>query len=120
MPSEFFWPFSGSFFLYPPPPCRNFDPDLPNVYILISCNIQISDPLPPKIFQRLLWMAPYAHSDTTELYYYMYIQIYSEKTNKNQIGICLQQTINENDFYYFVLKICITASFENVRNLPFL
>ena len=25
------------------PPCRNFDPDLPNFYLLISCNIGISD-----------------------------------------------------------------------------
>ena len=66
---------------------------------------------------RFFIIQSYAYSDTTELYY-MYIQIYSEKTNKNQIGI--QQTINENDFYYFVLKICITASFENVQNLPFL
>ena len=32
-------------FWYPPSPCRNFDPDLPNFYLLISCNIGISDPL---------------------------------------------------------------------------
>ena len=25
----------------PPPPCRNFDPDLPNFYLLIPCNIKI-------------------------------------------------------------------------------
>ena len=35
-------------FWYPPPPCRNFDPDLPNVYLQISCNIEISD-LPPTL-----------------------------------------------------------------------
>ena len=34
-------------FWYPPPPCRNFDPDLPNFYLVISCNIEIRDPLPP-------------------------------------------------------------------------
>ena len=28
-------------FWYPPPPCRNFDPDLPNFHLLISCNIGI-------------------------------------------------------------------------------
>ena len=33
-------------FWYPPPPCRNFDPDLPNFYLLISCNIGIWDPPP--------------------------------------------------------------------------
>ena len=27
-------------------PCRNFDPDLPNFYLLISCNIRIWGPLP--------------------------------------------------------------------------
>ena len=40
-----------------PPPCQDFDPDLPNFYLLISCNIGISDPPPPKIFRHLLWMA---------------------------------------------------------------
>ena len=34
-------------FWYPPPPCRNFDPDLPNFYLLISCTIGIGDPPPP-------------------------------------------------------------------------
>ena len=38
----------------PPPPCQKFDPDLPNLIYLISCNIDIWDP--PKIFRRLLWM----------------------------------------------------------------
>ena len=33
---------------YPPPPCRNFVPDLANFYLLISCNIDIWDPLPLK------------------------------------------------------------------------
>ena len=33
--------------LIPPPPCRNFDPDLPNFHLLISCNIGIWDPPPP-------------------------------------------------------------------------
>ena len=50
-------------FWYPPSPCRTFDPHLPNFYLLISCHISISDPLlgpfPPKIFRRLLWMAPW-------------------------------------------------------------
>ena len=32
----------------PHAPCRNFDPDLPNSYLLISCNIRISNPLPLK------------------------------------------------------------------------
>ena len=32
-------------FWYPPPPCRNFKPNLPNPYLLISCNIEIWDPL---------------------------------------------------------------------------
>ena len=36
---ESFWPFLM------PPTCRNFDPDLPNLYLLISCNIGILDPL---------------------------------------------------------------------------
>ena len=31
-------------FWHPPPPCRNFDPDLPNFYLMISCNIEIWDP----------------------------------------------------------------------------
>ena len=35
-----FWPF-----LIPPPPCRNVDPDLPNFYLLILCNIRIWGPL---------------------------------------------------------------------------
>ena len=30
-------------FWYPPPPCQNFDPDFPNFYLLISCNIGIWD-----------------------------------------------------------------------------
>ena len=47
-------------FWYPTPPCRNFDPDLPSFYLLISCNIGIWDPPPPKIFRCLLWMAPYS------------------------------------------------------------
>ena len=34
-------------FLIPPPPCRNFYSDLSNFYLLISCNIVISDPTPP-------------------------------------------------------------------------
>ena len=51
-----FW----SFLIPPPLPCRNFDPDLTNFYLLISCNIGISDPPPPKICGRLfLWMALY-------------------------------------------------------------
>ena len=37
-----FWPF-----LIPPPPYRNFDPDLPNFYLLISCIIGIWDPPAP-------------------------------------------------------------------------
>ena len=32
--------FFGRFF-FPPPPCWNFNPDLPNPYLLISCNIEI-------------------------------------------------------------------------------
>ena len=32
-------------FLIPPPPCQNFDPDLPNFNLLISCNIRIWGPL---------------------------------------------------------------------------
>ena len=47
--SDFFWPF-----LIPPPPCWKFDPDLPNFYLLVSCNIGISDPTT----RRILWMAP--------------------------------------------------------------
>ena len=41
----------------PIPPCRNFDPDLSNFYLLISCNIGIQDPYSPfpKIFRRILW-----------------------------------------------------------------
>ena len=34
-------------FWYPPPPCRNFDPDLPNFYLLLSCNNEICDPPSP-------------------------------------------------------------------------
>ena len=30
-------------FLYPPPPCRHFNHDFPNPYLLISCNIKIWD-----------------------------------------------------------------------------
>ena len=45
-------------FWYPPPPCRNFHPDLPKFYPLISCYIGIWDNPPPKIFRRLLCMAP--------------------------------------------------------------
>ena len=44
-------------FWYPPPPCRNSNPDLPNFYLLISFNIEIWDP-PPKILRRFLWMDP--------------------------------------------------------------
>ena len=46
-------------FWYPPSPCRNFDPDLPNFFLLISCNIGIWDaPSPPlKTFRLLWWMA---------------------------------------------------------------
>ena len=40
-----FWPF-----LNPPPPYRNFDLDLLNFYLLISCNIGNFRRLPPKIF----------------------------------------------------------------------
>ena len=36
-------------FWYPPPPCRNFDPDLTNFYLLISFNIEISDPPSPSL-----------------------------------------------------------------------
>ena len=40
-----------------------FDPDLPNFYLPLSCNIRIRDPLlglplPQKIFRGLLWMTP--------------------------------------------------------------
>ena len=38
--------FSDSFFDI----CRNFNSDLPNLYLLISCNMEI--------FRRLLWMTP--------------------------------------------------------------
>ena len=31
-----------AFFVTPPPPCRNSDPDLTNFYLLISCNIQFN------------------------------------------------------------------------------
>ena len=31
--------------------------------LLISCNIEIRDPLHPKIFRRLLWMAPCTFSE---------------------------------------------------------
>ena len=40
--------FLAVYLWYPPPPCRNFDPDLPNFFLLISCNIRISEPLPLK------------------------------------------------------------------------
>ena len=60
-----FWPF-----LNPNPPCRNFDADLPNFYLLISCNIGISDPLPPKIFKRLLWMPPYVLEFFKTMWFY--------------------------------------------------
>ena len=33
-------------FWYPPPPCRNFSPDLPNHYLVISCNIANWNPPP--------------------------------------------------------------------------
>ena len=45
-------------FSYLPPPCQNFDPDLPNFYLLISFNNGIWDTPPPKIFQRILLIAP--------------------------------------------------------------
>ena len=47
-------------FWYPSPPCWKFDPDLPNFYLLISCNIRIwDDPSPlnipiPRSFKCLL------------------------------------------------------------------
>ena len=44
-------------FWYPPPPCRNFDPDLPN--FLQHRYFRL---LSQKTFQRLLWMAPMAKS----------------------------------------------------------
>ena len=60
-----FWPF-----LNLNPPCRNFHADLPNFYLLISCNIGISDPLPPKIIQRLLWMPPYVLEFFKKMWFY--------------------------------------------------
>ena len=45
------WNFLGHF-LIPSPPCRNFNPNLPNPYLLISCNIfatsKFETPLPLK------------------------------------------------------------------------
>ena len=40
---DVFWPF-----LIPPSPCRNFNLDLPNLYLLLSCNIEIWALLPLK------------------------------------------------------------------------
>ena len=39
-------------FWYPPSQCRNFDPELTNSYLLISCNIGIWDPSPTFIYFR--------------------------------------------------------------------
>ena len=66
-----FWP--------PPPPCRNFDPDLPNFYLLISCNIKISDPpsplkysdvfygWPPTFQKKILWKLDDVRHDKFEM-----------------------------------------------------
>ena len=45
-------------FLYPPPPYRNFDPDLPNFYDLISCNIGIWDSPPPLKYSDVFYGWP--------------------------------------------------------------
>ena len=58
--------FFGDFW-YPPPLCRNFYPDLPNSYLLMSCNIEIWDPPPPLEYSDvfygwpLWWMCPNKH-----------------------------------------------------------
>ena len=41
-----------------PRPCRNFDPDLPNFYLLISCNIGISDPPTPLKYSDVFYGWP--------------------------------------------------------------
>ena len=51
--SGFFWPF-----LIPPPPCRNFNPDLSNPYLLISCNIEIWDPPPSLKYSDIFYGWP--------------------------------------------------------------
>ena len=53
-------------FWYPPSQCRNFDPDLPNFFLLISCNIGIWDPPPPKNISTSFMNGP--KSDVTFLY----------------------------------------------------
>ena len=45
-------------FWYPPPPFRNFDPDLPNFYLLIFCNIGISDLSPPLKYSDVFYGWP--------------------------------------------------------------
>ena len=52
-------------FWYPPPPCRNFDPDLPNFYLLISCNIGIWDPPPPLWYSDVFYGWPICAISTT-------------------------------------------------------
>ena len=47
-------------FWYPPPPCWNFDSDLPNFYILISCNIRISDPPSPLKYYDVFYGWPHS------------------------------------------------------------
>ena len=46
-------------FRYPPPPCQNFDPDLPNFYFLISCNIGIWDHPPPLKYADVFYGWPH-------------------------------------------------------------
>ena len=56
-----------------PSPCRNFEPDLPNFYLIIFCNIRISDPLPHKIFRRLLWMVPLRKLQLHRMSFWVYM-----------------------------------------------
>ena len=101
-------------FWYPPPPCRNFYPNLPNFYLLISYNIGISDPpSPPKIFRRLLWMAPKVKFKSTGRFRNIYVA-FSEHMNfkrwcnnrptHNDIGI--------DDIIIFKVDLCVLCIYN--------
>ena len=44
--------------VYDTSPSRNFAPDLTNFYLLISCNIEISDPPPPLKYSDVFYGCP--------------------------------------------------------------
>ena len=87
----------------PPPPCRNFDPDLPNFHLLISCNIGISDPPSPLKYSYVFygWPLVFGCSRTKSLCF-AYVALHWEDMSRKGASLVPH-------FFYNVSPVSVKA-----------